>query len=481
MIHKVATLSTRLLAICAVAVFCAPSAAAPFMAGVDISSLPVHQGRGAVYRDYGQTQTDDAIEIFNNHGVNYYRLRLFVDPQFQNNWSGGFDPFVAQDLDYTIALAQRVKQAGGKVLLDFHYSDTWADPGHQWKPEAWRSLSTLSELEQQVYNYTKQSIEAFKAANVTPDMVQIGNEIASGFLWNNEYVPTNQLSDATVGGANTGYPWTGGQNAAGFDRLATLLSAGVKGARDGAGTGQEPLIMIHHDQGANWNATSYYFNRLLPRLEANGADPDVLGYSYYPIYHSGGIPAVQQNLTNSVNAYGKPVVIVEAGFPARVSQFQENPPEVNLGFEISEAGQQAYLQALVDTLQALPNEMGMGVFWWYAEARPTSGLNVWKNGRFSLFDQSGNLNDAARVFEQFLLTPGDFNRDGFVDTADYTVWRDGFATGTYDENDYADWKSNFGAGGNGAGAPQSSVPEPAAIALLVATLLAGSLNRRSRD
>ena len=457
---------------------CSTIQAAPFIAGADVSSLPVHEGRGAVYRDYGQTQAGDAIEILSDHGVNYYRLRLFVDPQSQNNWSGGFDPFVVQDLDYTIALAQRVKQAGGKVLLDFHYSDTWADPGHQWKPDAWQSLTTLAELEQQVYDYTKQSIEAFKAAGVSPEMVQIGNEIAAGLLWNGEYV--TPVNESTVGGPNSGYLWSGGSNNVGFDRLATLLSAGIQGARDGADPGEEPLIMIHHDQGSRWNATSYYFDRLLPRLQANGADPDVLGYSYYPIYHTGGIAAVQENLANSVDAYGKPVVIAEAGFPFR------NPAqdEQNLGFPVTEAGQQAYLQALVDTLHDLPNEMGMGVFWWYAEARPTSGLFVWKDGRFGLFDQNGNLNDAVSVLEQFLPTPGDFNRDGFVDAADYTVWRDGFGS-LYDEADYADWKANFGAGAGGGSAAASpshaSVPEPASFALLlVGMLLAAGCSRDFR-
>ena len=144
--------------------------------------------------------------------------------------------------------------------------------------------------------------------------------------------------------------------------------------------------------------TSSYFDRLLPRLQANGTDIDVIGYSYYPIFHSGGITAVQQNLNNSAAAYGKPVVIVEAGFPSR------NPTqaEQNLGFAVTEAGQQAYFNAVVDAVENVPNELGQGVFWWYAEARPTSGLNVYQNGRYGLFDQNGNLNDAASVFEQFL-------------------------------------------------------------------------------
>jgi arabinogalactan endo-1,4-beta-galactosidase len=473
-----------LLAVCAAHVN-----GAPFMAGADISSLPVHEDHGATYRDFGQTQVGNAIEILSNHGVNWYRLRLFVNPQFQNNFNGGADPFVAQDLAYTIELAQRVKQAGGNVLLDFHYSDTWADPGHQWKPDAWRSL-TMPQLQQQVYDYTKQTIEAFKAANVTPGMVQIGNEIASGLLWNGEYL--TPVNNSTVGGENTGYPWTGGTNDTGFDRLASLLSAGIKGARDGAGLGNEPKVMIHHDQGSDWGDTSYYFNKLLPRLQANGADIDVVGYSYYPIFHSGGITAVQQNLNNSAAAWGKPLVVVEAGFPFR------NPTqaEQNLGWAVTEAGQQAYLQAVVDAVENVPNGLGQGVFWWYAEARPTTGLSVYQNGRYGLFDQNGNLNDAARVFEQFLpAAHGDYNADGAVDVADYVVWRetldqsgvtlpaDGNGNGQIDPGDYDVWRSNFGSvTGSGAGnSAFAAAPEPAALILLAVGQSALALRLRRRQ
>jgi arabinogalactan endo-1,4-beta-galactosidase len=441
---------------------------APFMAGADISSLPVHEAAGAIYRDGGVA--GDAIEILRDHGTNWFRLRLFVDPQFQNNSDGGYDPFVAQDLEYTIALAQRVKAAGGKVLLDFHYSDTWADPGHQWKPDAWSSISTLSGLQQQVYDYTKQSIEAFKAAGALPEMVQIGNEISNGTLWN----------EPTWAGSNSGYVWTGGSHNTGFDRLATLLSAGINGARDGAGEGEEPLVMIHHDKGSQWGTTEYYFDKLLPRLQANGTDIDVIGYSYYPIYHSGGIQGLQENLNNTVEAYGKPVVVVETGFPSRSPQFYGQ----NLGFPVSQAGQQQFLDAVVDAVENVPNDMGLGAFWWYAEARPTSGLNVWENGRLGLFDQNGNLQPAASVYEQFLptITPGDFNEDGFVDAADYTLWRDGMGT-AYDVDDYSDWLANFGSVGSGAGGgigSSASVPEPGMLMLFVAGIFFTAYCRRPR-
>jgi arabinogalactan endo-1,4-beta-galactosidase len=450
-------------------------AAAEFMAGADISSLAVFEQRGAVYRDNGAPR--DVIEMFRDHGVNWCRLRLFVDPKFENNYDGGYDPFVAQDLNYTIALAQRVKQSGGKVLLDFHYSDTWADPGHQWKPEAWKSLATMDLLQQQVYDYTRQSIEAFHAAGVPPQMVQIGNEIANGLLWND---PPNRA------GANSGYPWTGGSNSAGLNRLATLLTAGVKGARDGAGDGDKPLIMIHHDKGSQWGTTEYFFDQMLPRLAANDADVDVIGYSYYPQFHSGGVAGVQRNLNNTAAAYGKPVVLVETGFPSRNPQSDEQ----NLGFPVTEAGQRAFLDAVVDAVENVPNDLGWGVFWWYPEARPLSGLGVWESGRYGWFDSSGNLLPTIDAFAGLnpLPTPGDFNGDGVVDGEDLAAWQsafgevgaglaaDGDDDGNVDGADFLLWQQALSA--MPANAPSAAIPEPSTHAFAICFLAATAWTRR---
>ncbi len=467
-------ISRRLIACLLALAACSAVRGGEFLAGADISSLPVFEGRNARYYDQGVQR--DLIPMFRDHGVNWFRLRLFVNPQAKNNYNGQADPFVVQDLNYTIALAQRVKLAGGKVLLDFHYSDTWADPGHQWKPAAWRTLNA-TQLTQQVYDYTRTTIESFKTAGALPEMVQIGNEIASGLLWNGEYV-TN-VNNTTVGGANTGYPWTGGNNSTGFDRLAALLSAGVKGARDGTGPGQEPQVMIHHDQGSNWGTTSYYFDGLLPRMRANGADIDVIGYSYYPLYHSGGIPALQQNLNNTASRYNKPVVVVEAGYPSRNAESDE----LNKGWPVTAAGQKAYLEDVIDAVQAVPNDMGRGVFWWFADARPASGLSVWKGGRYGLFDQSGNLLPAIDAYAGLNPVPGDYNGDNKVNGADLAAWSDGFGQsgpnlpadgdrdGDVDGADFLFWQQRVTAA---AAAPATApTPEPggaclAAIGVLVA-------------
>lgn len=441
-------------------------AAADFMAGADISSLTVHEDGGAIYSSGGVP--GDAVEILSDHGTNWFRFRLFVDPKFENNYDGGYDPYVAQDLTYTLALAQRIKQAGGKILLDFHYSDTWADPGHQWKPEAWRSIATGAQLQQQVYNYTKDSIEAFKTAGVMPDMVQIGNEISQGMLWNGEYV--QNVNNSTVGGENTGYPWTGGSNNTGLNRLAGLISAGINGARDGADPGDEPLIMIQYST-PNDQYSSYYFDQIIPRLQANGTDVDVIGFSYYPLYSSIGIAGIQQILNDTAAAYDKSVVIAETGFPSRVStSHTERNQEAGFEFDVSPQGQQEFLQSLVDVVQNVPDGLGGGVFWWYAEARPTGALPVWKAGRYGLFDEDGELLPAVDVFAGLNPgVPGDYNGDGLVDAADYTVWRDGLGT-TYTQADYDVWKTNFGSAA-GAGAINSAlVPEPATLNLWLAAV-----------
>jgi arabinogalactan endo-1,4-beta-galactosidase len=134
------------------------------------------------------------------------------------------------DLSSTLEMAHRIKATGGNLLLDLHYSDTWADPAHQTKPAAWSSLS-FTQLQQRVHDDTRDVMQAFSSEGVAPQMVQIGNEISNGMLWGD------------------GYPWSGGSNNVGFDRLAALLNAGINGAKAGAASDEQPLIMLHTTAG----------------------------------------------------------------------------------------------------------------------------------------------------------------------------------------------------------------------------------------
>ena len=156
-------------------------------------------------------------------------------------------------------LAVRVKNAGLQFMLDFHYSDTWADPSHQATPSAWTNL-TFIQLVQEMHDYNSNCIATFKAAGAMPDYVQIGNEITSGMLWPDGYV-------------------SGNSNAS-WENLGQLMKAAVQGIQDAAGTNM-PKIVVHIDRGGDWDTTKWFFDNL-----NNQSVPfDIIGESYYPFYH----------------------------------------------------------------------------------------------------------------------------------------------------------------------------------------------------
>src|SRR3990172_703213 len=183
------------------------SLAIEFMAGVDISALHLLQENGATYSDNGVP--GDPVEIMVDHGVNWARLRLFLDADGQY--------LAVQDLEYTLqqALEIQTQAPDMKFLLDFHYSDTWADPGKQFKPAAWAGQSGV-QLQNTVRDYTRDTIIAFKDAGVMPDMVQIGNEISNGMIWPDGRLFVPGLTEAQE-----------------YDRLAALISAGINVANLG--------------------------------------------------------------------------------------------------------------------------------------------------------------------------------------------------------------------------------------------------------
>jgi len=242
------------------------------MIGADISFLPQLEERGIKFSDKGVTK--DAIEILRDHGLNYVRLRIFNDPARDSGYSPkkGFC-----DLEHTKQMARRVKAAGMKLLLNFHYSDYWADPGKQYKPAAWRNLS-LTDLKQALYDYTKKVIEELKAQGTTPDMVQIGNEINHGIVW-----PEGNVSN--------------------IDVTAQLISAGTAAVKAVDPT----IVMMLHVALGGQNHESVYF---IDNMIARSVHFDVIGESYYPKWH-GTLSDLENNLHDLVRRYNKDVIVVE--------------------------------------------------------------------------------------------------------------------------------------------------------------------------
>lgn len=341
------------------------SADEPFYAGADISMLPEFEASGAVYRDAGRP--DDAITIMRRHGVNLFRLRLFVDPDpdFTKHWGA------TQDLATVRALAKRVKASRAAFLLDFHYSDTWADPAHQTKPAAWTDLHGEA-LEQKVYDYTAEVLATLAADGTLPDMVQVGNEITPGLLW-----PDGQLLFAADQPEQVDESWAA---------IARLVKAGVRAVRD-AETPEHPIrIMIHIDGGDHEDRVKWWFDRFVQ----HDVDFDLIGLSFYPtMAGEDGFAHLKENLRVAAERFGKDVMLVETAFPHRPGP---NDDDWDEAWPATPEGQAAFLRDVVAAVRAVPDGRGRGVVYWYPESYPARahGVGVWMGGRFALFDAEGN-------------------------------------------------------------------------------------------
>ena len=347
------------------------SAPANFIAGADLSLLTFFEQRGVQYRDAGQAQ--DALTILKQRGLTCVRLRLFTSSAAQAQ----ADPYnYINNLDYTLALARRVKAGGFQLLLDFHYSDTWADPGHQRKPAAWTNLTFL-QLVQQMHDYNSNSIAAFRAAGAMPDYVQVGNEITSGLLW----------PDGRVGGAyETPTQWA---------QLGQLLKAAVQGIQEASGA-QWPRIMVHIDRGGDWNTTQWFFDN----VRQQQVPFDMIGESYYPFWH-GPMASLANCLTNAAQRYNKPVVVVETGFPWTNAVWGTNI----VGLTPAPADQVVFLAALAAVAKSVPLGLGGGIVWWGAEYQRVSGVNEAGFDSASFFDAGGSALPITAAFGSLVSPP----------------------------------------------------------------------------
>ncbi|QKJ30709.1 glycosyl hydrolase 53 family protein [Mucilaginibacter mali] len=239
--------------------------------GADISFLPSLEDAGRKFYDNGVEK--DAFRLLKDHGFNYVRLRIFNNPRADSGYSKkGYC-----DLQNTLAMAKRIKAAGMGFLLDFHYSDTWADPGKQFKPAAWKK-SNFQQLQDSIRAFTKTVVAALKKQGTPPDMVQVGNEINHGMLW-----PDGRNKN--------------------MDTLSAFIKAGIAGVKD---ADKIPRIMLHIACGGQNAESRVFIDGVLKR----GVKFDIIGESYYPEWH--GTPdSLRNNLTDLTNRYKQDVIVVE--------------------------------------------------------------------------------------------------------------------------------------------------------------------------
>jgi arabinogalactan endo-1,4-beta-galactosidase len=328
--------------------------AGEFAFGADLSFLKQAEDRGQVFRD--GTNALPGLQIFHNHGYNWIRLRLFVAPV------GGNLP---NDLPYTLALARDAKKLGYKFLLDLHYANSWADPGKQPTPEAWKNL-THKQRVKKVFEYTRDTIAAFRDAGLLPDMVQVGNEITAGMLWPDGKLPEN------------------------WNNFADYIRAGVKGVDAGCGTNPPPKIMIHTDTGGSIAKTKRFFDK----FNRYAIRYDVIGFSFYP-WWQGALEDLRENLAFTANTYGKNVIVVEAAYnwrPARESSGRIGP------FPETPAGQREFLDEVTRIVMNTPNGCGQGIFWWEPAVASRNGP-----ASRGFFDENGNSLPVLSVFDKYTL------------------------------------------------------------------------------
>ncbi|MFD0673099.1 glycosyl hydrolase 53 family protein [Cohnella sp. GCM10027633] len=353
-----------------------------FVKGADISTLQAIEDAGGKYYDNGVER--DLFAILKDRGVNYIRLRTWVDPV----QAGGYN-----DKAHTVALAKRVKEAGFKLLLDFHYSDFWTDPGQQHKPAAWAGLS-FADLKTAMYDYTADVLNALEAVDAYPDMVQIGNEINPGMM-----------VDDTDGDPNNG------GSIANYDNLAQLLSTGIEAVHDTTPAGYETKTMIHLAEGGNKGVFESFFDAITSR----GVDFDVIGLSFYPYWH-GTYKNLKDNLDALSARYNKPLIVVETAHPQTLADgdgwgnIAGADEAETAGFPATTQGQFDQFTTMLNTVAHTAGGMGAGVFYWEpawipvpkdAEGNYQAGWrinegNAWDNQ--AMFDVHGNALSSLDAF-----------------------------------------------------------------------------------
>ncbi len=304
--------------------------------GIDFSSVPKAEAFGAVWHQSDGTQVD-SVQLLSRAGVTHARLKVWVNP------ADGYN-----NKTRILPLAKRLHSSGIKLLIDFHYSDTWTDPAHQAKPAAWASY-TVPQLTTAVYNHTADVLGALVAQGAPADLVQIGNEIDGGMLWDDG-------------------------NWDNLDNLAAFLTSGINAAH---ATTPGVRTILHLSNGGTQSLYEWFFDN----MKSRGVNWDVIGMSFYPYWH-GTLADLSANLAYVTSRYGTPALVCETAYPWTLSDkdgfadLVNSSSQLTSGYPATPAGQEAWIRAVADTVAATPNGMGLGYVYWEGFWTATTG-NGW--------------------------------------------------------------------------------------------------------
>ena len=361
--------------------------------GMDLSTLLELERCGAKYYDNGEER--DLLAIMKSYDVDTIRIRLWNDPWSETGESYGAGE---NDLKTSLEIAKRVTAAGFGVLLNFHYSDFWADPGKQIKPKAWADYG-VKELEQAVYDYTLESMQTFLDAGVNITMVQVGNELSNGLLWPEGKVPN-------------------------YDNIATFVNAGIRAVRKADAA---IPVMIHLDNGGNNALYREWFDNFTKR----GEDFEIIGLSYYPFWH-GSLQMLNDNMNDIAERYGKDLVIAEVSMGYTMEDYKNyeklsdeerkgyatRPALVEkIEYPMTKQGQYDFMEDFLNRISHIKGGKGKGFFYWEPAWIPVPGSgwatpaslkymndpgpcgNEWANQ--ALFDYDGNALPTLSLIRDF--------------------------------------------------------------------------------
>ena len=364
-----------------------------FVKGMDLSTLLELERCGAKYYDNGEER--DLLAIMKSYDVDTIRIRLWNDPWSETGESYGAGE---NDLKTSLEIAKRVTAAGFGVLLNFHYSDFWADPGKQIKPKAWADYG-VKELEQAVYDYTLESMRTFLDAGVNITMVQVGNELSNGLLWPEGKVPN-------------------------YDNIATFVNAGIRAVRKADAA---IPVMIHLDNGGNNALYREWFDNFTKR----GEDFEIIGLSYYPFWH-GSLQMLNDNMNDIAERYGKDLVIAEVSMGYTMEDYKNyeklsdeerkgyatRPALVEkIEYPMTVQGQYDFMEDFLNRISHIDGGKGKGFFYWEPAWIPVPGSgwatpaslkyiqdpgpcgNEWANQ--ALFDYEGNALPTLKLIRDF--------------------------------------------------------------------------------
>ena len=331
--------------------------------GGDISVLQSYDDAGVAYYDENGSKIADVLKYMHSEevGWNAQRVRLFVKPE-RKNPDGGTDAQVCQDLDYVVRLCKRIKAEGFALMLDFHYSDSWADPSNQWIPKEWASLSD-AQLQTRIYDYTKECLQRLVAEGATPDFIQPGNEITYGMLYSSNVDRTSKVNRCFNDSPDTYW-----------NRFINFLNQACKACREVC---PKAKIIIHTERSGYPADTKDIYTRLAK------VDYDIIGLSYYPFWHN-SLSVLSQTLNTLAIAFpDKKVQIVETAY------YYQWQPKVGEGitydfaskWPVSPAGQATFAADMIAELKNHSNVNGL--YWWFPEENgngpASSVLTGWVN------------------------------------------------------------------------------------------------------